>query len=539
MNKPDYNELMELTKDYIDTFDTIFRLTTLNEDEIDKLYNDIKSKLIETKKVPLSDIFKAIQMAALYNNRYLNSYWLLFKKFFNEYHPLNGIEFVNQGFAALYIKEYNTEYDESFDNLFSKTTLINGSLSLHEKNSIYWAIMFDNKDLFIQLIEENDFDINQIYSSAFYPIHDRGFSLIELCCYYGAVNCFKLLRTKFKSQITDFCLDCSFLSGKPDIMNECLKELKPSYETMPYAIISHNIDFVMFLQNEYDLKFSLEDCVRYYNLHLFLVYLDQTKNINECFLFSPHFHCKSLCEYLLSHGADINSKSPYGETAIHNAVLENCKEIVELLIIHGIEINVKNDYNVTPIDIAATHKDNELAEILISNGADISDLNPFRKTLINSSVMYANEDTLKALIAKGVNWNAKEKIHGKTALHHAAQNNKFGMVEFLVAHDVDINSKDKYDKTPLHYAVINNNLQIEEFLISHGADINAKDNQLKTAIHYAAEKNRKEILINLISHGIEINSKDNLGQTALHIASMLNNSEIVKILVSHGADINA
>ncbi|EAY03874.1 ankyrin repeat protein, putative [Trichomonas vaginalis G3] len=88
--------------------------------------------------------------------------------------------------------------------------------------------------------------------------------------------------------------------------------------------------------NEYNIEIDLEYCGIFNNLESFLVYFNQTNDINI-----PLFNIPSLLEYFLSHGADINEKNKNGETALHNAARNNRKEIAELLISHGADINEK------------------------------------------------------------------------------------------------------------------------------------------------------------------------------------------------------
>ncbi|EAY21722.1 hypothetical protein TVAG_237480 [Trichomonas vaginalis G3] len=146
--------------------------------------------------------------------------------------------------------------------------------------------MYDDKGKFIFFTERDEFNEDQKLQSSLYPYIGEGYFLflfgyllLELCCYYGAVDCFKLLRTKFNSKITETCLELSFLGGNPEIMSECFKNLKTDEKCMEYAIISHNIDFVTFLMNEYSLEIDLLNCGIYKNLESFLVYFDQTNDI--------------------------------------------------------------------------------------------------------------------------------------------------------------------------------------------------------------------------------------------------------------------
>ena len=145
-------------------------------------------------------------------------------------------------------------------------------------------------------------------------------SLLELCCYHGSVRCFKLLLSKFHCDITEKCLSYSFLSGNADIMNECLKEQDPDDSCMEYAIIAHNIDFISFLMNEFELKIDLTYCVYFNNFPALLVYLDQTKDINSFFIASILLDIPMIYKFFLSVGIDVNVQAKIGTTALQAAI---------------------------------------------------------------------------------------------------------------------------------------------------------------------------------------------------------------------------
>ncbi|EAY22031.1 hypothetical protein TVAG_456660 [Trichomonas vaginalis G3] len=149
--------------------------------------------------------------------------------------------------------------------------------------------MNNDKERFIIFTERDGFDKNQKLKSTLYSHSYVGYSLLELCCYHGAVDCFKLLRTKYSSEITQKYLEYSFLGENPEIMSEYLKYQKPSKECMEYAIISHNIDFVTFLMNECSIDINLEFHGIYNNLESFLVSFDQTNLlfIHRCLIIHP------------------------------------------------------------------------------------------------------------------------------------------------------------------------------------------------------------------------------------------------------------
>ncbi|EAY10928.1 hypothetical protein TVAG_260130 [Trichomonas vaginalis G3] len=299
-----YGELRSIYKYYIDSYIALYQLKTENEGELNKIYKTIKTELIDSNKHPPQIIIRDVLNIIPYNNRYTKSYLTLAKLISDDYHvkEANRVDLISN---YLFYKEYGIKLDKYDD--FEKIKTEN--LAIHTENTIYRAIMYNDLEKFAFFIEREEFNEDQKLKSTFYPSTDKeGYSLLELCCYHGAVDCFKFLRTKFQSEITQTCLGFSFLGGNAEIMSECLKHQKPNKYCMEYAIISHNIDFVTFLMNEYNIEIELFYCGGFRNLESFLVYFDQTNNDNECFLHSSRFNIPSLCKYFLSHGANIKEK---------------------------------------------------------------------------------------------------------------------------------------------------------------------------------------------------------------------------------------
>ncbi|EAX99936.1 hypothetical protein TVAG_159560 [Trichomonas vaginalis G3] len=196
----------------------------------------------------------------------MRSYYTLYKMIYEEFHP----DIFKEGPNPLnyfLCKELNIPVlDLKIKGKFDKYESKNYSLEIHEPKSIFRAIMENDKETFIGLASNDGFDPKMTIKSDLYPDEGGNFSLIDLCCYHGAVDCFKFLRTEFNSFIGPECLWHSFLGGNQEIMHECLKEYDPDYESMKHSIISHNIDFITYLANEYDLEIQLFYCGIYNNL---------------------------------------------------------------------------------------------------------------------------------------------------------------------------------------------------------------------------------------------------------------------------------
>ncbi|EAY03359.1 hypothetical protein TVAG_398840 [Trichomonas vaginalis G3] len=258
---------------------------------------------------------------------------------------------------------------------------------------------------FIAFTEREEYNENQKFPNKLYPFNNKGYSLLEICCYHGAVDCFKFLRTNFDSEITQTCLKFSFLGGNPEIIHECLKYQKPTRYCMQYAIISHNIDFVTFLMNEYNIKIDLMYCGMYKNLESFLVYFDQTHDINKCFIYSTNFGIPSLCKYFLSLGANANEKDLFEDTALHIATKNNYKETIEILLSYGANINEKDKNEETALHFAVSNNNKEITDILISHGANIDEKNTFGRKVLHFAAENNSVITAELLISLGANIN--------------------------------------------------------------------------------------------------------------------------------------
>ncbi|EAY02297.1 hypothetical protein TVAG_275710 [Trichomonas vaginalis G3] len=268
-----YSELRSTHKDYIDSYIALYRLKTEKEEELNSIYIMIRSALIDSKKYLPKNIIRDLLNIIQFNNRYAKSYLYLAKRISDDY---NVIQVGNIPPTSNFL--FYNEYGITLDKSENVEKINKRDLDIHSENTIYKAIMDNDKETFIQFIERSNHYKDQRLNNILYPETYSGYSLLELCCYHGAVDCFKLLRTNFNSEITQKCLQLSFLGGNQEIMSECLKYQQPNKYCMEYAIISHNIDFVTFLMNEHNFEIDLYSCGIHKNLESFLVYFDQTKD---------------------------------------------------------------------------------------------------------------------------------------------------------------------------------------------------------------------------------------------------------------------
>ncbi|EAY11576.1 hypothetical protein TVAG_081480 [Trichomonas vaginalis G3] len=563
--KYNYAEFMEENINYVNAFDKLYKINSWNVEEIDGIFHDIKSNLIDTNRYTPSQILDIIAETSKYRNRFIKSYWVLFKKFFDEYRPTQ-LSLTSPIWYYFIYQEYGIVFSESHKKNFKEYEEKGYTLDIHGEFTIFKAIMEHDKKSFIALTQEENFDINCRLTSIFYPDSEKGFTLLELCCYHGSVDCFKFLRTEFKFAITPKCLQFSFLGGNPDIMSECLKYIKPGQECMKYAIISHNIDFVSFLINEFGLELDLQSCCVFNNLTCYLIFFDIKHDIDKCFIYSPSFKIFSVFRFFDSLKRDINAKELNSKTALYFAAQFDSHDIAKLLLSQHADFEVKDNEGKTPLHYASKNNCKTTLELLISYGACINEKDYNEKTPLHYAVIENRKDTSDTLIFYSANVNIGDK-EGMTVLHYAVQhddretadillkhsaninavtsskmtplllaakNNSNEMVKLLISHRADVNSQNSDNDSALHIAAQNENIDLLKLLISNGADINAINKSEKTVLHIAANKNNNDMAAYLVSKNINLDQRDELGYTALHIASSNNNIALVDLLVSHG-----
>lgn len=187
-----YDMFIDHFRDYADIYDSLYKIIECSDEEINGIFQDIKTILIEKYKVSPSELLTDISYMAHYRLKYTKTYWSIFKKIYEEFRP-NISENTFFIFKNLASEVYGIEI---------KKSPLNCTLDIHEEKTIFRAIMDDDKNLFISFTEMEGFDKDQLLINDAYPLAEEGYYLIELCCYYGAVDCFKLLRSKFNSEIT-------------------------------------------------------------------------------------------------------------------------------------------------------------------------------------------------------------------------------------------------------------------------------------------------------------------------------------------------
>ena len=164
-----------------------------------------------------------------------------------------------------------------------------------------------------------------------------------------------------------------------------------------------------------------------------------------------------LAEVLLAHGAQVNTKSPDGKTALHYAVESGSLPLVAAVLARHPDLEVRDQKGSTPF---------------LSAGLDDTRI-------------------MQALISAGANLNAAYPSGGYTKLHVAVGSGRKDLVDLLATNQANVNLMDSQGDTPLVLAerrgsgpFASNSAVMDEianFLIKHGADENIRRRSFITA----------------------------------------------------------
>lgn len=227
--------------------------------------------------------------------------------------------------------------------------------------------------------------------------------------------------------------------------------------------------------------------------------LEQAVNMNDNGDGWSPLHCAlrnhqpRLAQLLIQHGADVSDKTWLGQTSLHIACyftegnsLASDYDLCKLMIEMGADCNAEAFGIRTPLHDALRMKSPKVVKLLLDNGADI----------------------------------AVADLTGKTALHHAAKNERHAdVIEFVMDHyEFDIHAVSNDHCSPLHCAAESFNFEICEFLLKRGAMVNgAKDALCLSPLSLAAWPKYDGFLKRVITD---------------------RQVETVKILLEYGADVS-
>lgn len=278
-----------------------------------------------------------------------------------------------------------------------------------------------------------------------------------------------------------------------------------------------------------------------------------------------------LVKALLENGANVNTKTSDGKTALHIACthssdkwyelidiedldeeacdnidwISNRKDqisIIHLLLNYKADVNAKDNNDETPLICACKISDDSI----LNHEQSFSEQ---REHPVYRSMLKEINQRILEIVQILLNHNAD--IHTCTKEDHdsvlhliikSTMEHSIELVKALLNKGLKLHTVDENGYSPLHWAAMNNhNKDLVKLFLDHNADINARSERLATPLHLALshKENHEPIVNHLLQNGADVNARDGIDSTPLHRAvGYFQNYQVIKQLLQYGADIN-
>ena len=218
---------------------------------------------------------------------------------------------------------------------------------------------------------------------------------------------------------------------------------------------------------------------------------------------------------LLREDIGVDTPDPYGTTALHWAAYRDDVEMATRLIAAGADVNRPSRYGATPLSLACVTGNPALIGPLLEVGA-FPNLRAAGEPPLLTCARSGQVEAVELLLTHGANPNITDGWKGQTAVLWAAEEDHAAVVETLVAHGADVDTKAASGETALLPAVQLGHEATVRSLLAAGADVTVTGPSGASLLHAAVSADHYRLGPLLLDHGIDPNVSNALGQTALH-----------------------
>lgn len=244
-----------------------------------------------------------------------------------------------------------------------------------------------------------------------------------------------------------------------------------------------------------------------------------------------------VLKLLIDAGANIESKSLTGYTALHYAVQYGLIVVMQLLLENGANVHAELEFGQTPLHVAGIYGHMEAVKLLFSYGSNVQHADSDGWTALHVASFNGHECVAETLLDCGADVHTSAK-NRSTALHQAASEGHVDVVKVLLDHGANIHELTEAEGTALHLAAFHGHELIIRLLLKRGSNLHAVSRHGWTALHESVSRGKIDTVKLLIDQGIKVNAINRNGETALYLAIHNESEAIVKILLDREADCN-
>jgi len=218
---------------------------------------------------------------------------------------------------------------------------------------------------------------------------------------------------------------------------------------------------------------------------------------NTALMYAAEKGNMEIMRMLVEAGADVNTQGFNGENPLFLAIFSNDFQAAKYLLEQGANPNIKDDFGVTPLIYAAATDQYQSADLLMFYDADDKLTDAEGNDPLLAAVTFEHLPTSDVLLQNGLDPDTQDK-QGNTPLIVATQHGTYEIMDLLLEYDADPNIANNKAYTPLAYAITYGDLKAARMLIKNGADV---DHEVEKGRNMAelARINGSDSIIRLIS----------------------------------------
>ncbi len=292
-------------------------------------------------------------------------------------------------------------------------------------------------------------------------------------------------------------------------------------------------------------------------------------------LFRRHAGMSVAATGLLLSSLSLTTLAAEATDRLHRAVYESSAEEVKRLLAEGANVNSSSSLGVTALSLAAVAADLPMLDLLLKSGANPNLPNAEGETPLMIIARTGNVAAARLLLNQRADVHLRERWGGQTALMWAAAQGQPAMLSLLLERGARVDERstvrdwqrrvtaegrpkdmNRGGFTPLLFAAREGCLQCLVVLLKAGADIDLPDPDGVSALNMALLNRNWDAAKFLIEAGADIELWDVYGQTPLYTAVDQNTLpigrrveiptmdqttgvDIVRLLLTRGANPNA
>ncbi len=245
-----------------------------------------------------------------------------------------------------------------------------------------------------------------------------------------------------------------------------------------------------------------------------------------------------ITEMLFAAGAQINTRSAAGRTALHFAVIGDHLDIIRFLIEKSADVNTRDGEGTSPLDDAVWRGYMDATAILLARGARLDEAETKTgATPINEAAYLGNTQIVRYLLQFNPNLGIPDK-RGFTPLENAVRMGKADSALLLLEADAKEQKTPQFFDRMMSAAVKKDESVLVEALLRYGASANGTLASGATPLDAAASEGAVNIVRVLLNNGADPKQNGRNGTSPLEDASLKGFGAIAEMLLDHGALVN-